>query len=70
MLEDAPGSPDGVTVMQYSEGETYDVPQDLADTMIRHELAEPLTVIVEPKPDDEPKPARRGRKATAPPENK
>lgn len=39
MLETAPGSPDGVQVNDYDEGETYDVPQDLADTFIRYGLA-------------------------------
>lgn len=65
MLVDAPGSPDGVTVNEYAGGVTYDVPRDLADTLVKYEFAERVT-----KPAAAPAPRPRAKKATAPPENK
>jgi hypothetical protein len=59
----AGGSPDGVTVNEYEAGVTYDVPRDLADTMVKYGLAENWQATV-------PAPRSRAKKATAPPENK
>lgn len=40
MLVDAPGSPDGITVLDYAEGTVYDVPDDLGDVFLNEEVAE------------------------------
>lgn len=58
MLQDAPGSPDGITVNEYDKGKVYDVPDALADTFVKYGLAEV----------DAPKP--KTKKATGPTENK
>jgi hypothetical protein len=39
MLQDAPGSPDGITVQDYTEGVEYDVPDRLGDVFVHYELA-------------------------------
>lgn len=40
MLVDAPGSPDGVTVNEYAEGDVYDVSDDLATAFLAEGFAE------------------------------
>jgi hypothetical protein len=42
MLETRQGSPDGISVATYEEGQTYDIPKDLAGVFIREDWAEPL----------------------------
>jgi len=53
MLTDAPGSPDGVTVFDYANGETYEVTDALGEVFIAHGLAEETdedtTATVEPE---------------------
>jgi hypothetical protein len=66
MLRDAPGSPDGVTVNQYANGEVYEVTESLGDAFLAEGFAEaykdvPAPVVVPPAP---------APKATAPQENK
>lgn len=40
MLVDAPGSPDGVTVNEYAEGEVYEVTADLGAVFLAEGFAE------------------------------
>lgn len=42
MRETREGSPDGVCVLVYCKGETYDVPEELAETFIREGWAESI----------------------------
>lgn len=82
MLEDAPGSPDGVTVNDYAGGETYDVTSDLAYVFVAQGFAELVEApeVETPAPDerehvelviteDAPAP-KRGRRSAAPEETK
>lgn len=62
MLVDAPGSPDGVTVNQYAEGETYEVPADLGDVLVAEGHAERVQAT-KPKPE-------RNKRGRGPRENK
>lgn len=52
MLTDAPGSPDGVTVNEYSKGEVYEVTDSLGTVFIEQGLAEATEDDV--TPDAEP----------------
>ncbi len=79
MLQDAPGSPDGVTVNEYSEGVVYEVTDDLGNAFVAENFAEETTDDVTPDEtpvedeageDTESKPRRRSRKVTEPEENK
>lgn len=80
LLVDAPGSPDGVTVNEYSEGEVYEVTDSLGTVFIEQGLAEateddvtPDAEPVEEVPDESPEElaeTAKGKKATAPTENK
>jgi hypothetical protein len=84
MLEDAPGSPDGIHVYDYDAGVEYDVTDSLGNVFVKHGHAElvegELTPEpVEPKrtpehsPAPEPASARKPRakkNAGAQPENK
>jgi hypothetical protein len=45
LLEDAPGSPDGVTVNQYAKVEVYEVTSDLGTAFVAHKLAERVRTI-------------------------
>lgn len=73
MLTDAPGSPDGVTVNQYAEGEIYEVSDDLGEVFVNEDLAEEtdedVAASTEEPPADESEPQQSG-KVTEPPENK
>lgn len=62
MLRSHAGSPDGVTVQNYLEGESYDVPQELAKIFVFEletaEIVKPLeeaeiATAVEPEPEPE-----------------
>jgi outer membrane biosynthesis protein TonB len=56
MLEDAPGSPDGIHVQDYEKDVEYDVTDSLGEAFVQHghaELAEPTP---EPEPEPEPEP--------------
>lgn len=64
MLQDAPGSPDGITVKDYLKGREYDLPADLANAFLAEDLAEEVVKAVPTKP----KPA--ANKKSAPVENK
>ena len=81
MLVDAPGSPDGVTVLDYTEGTVYDVPDDLGNVFLAEKFAkkttEAVTVEVEDTVDDEPEavepetvPVVEAKLGTGPEENK
>lgn len=59
MLTTKRGSPDGVQVKTYTEGEPYDVPDDLGAVFVREGWAEPAA---EPEPET--------KNAGAAPENK
>lgn len=39
MKEDKSGSPDGINVIEYKKGKTYDLPKELAEAWIDRELA-------------------------------
>ena len=60
MLVDAPGSPDGVTVNEYSQDQVYDVTHDLAAAFLANGLAveddadpvAPDAPVVVPEGDD------------------
>lgn len=52
MLVDAPGSPDGVTVNEYTEGEVYEVTESLAAAFVANGLA--VEDVVDVAPDAEP----------------
>lgn len=56
MLKNAPGSPDGVKVLDFIKGEVYEVSESLAEAFLRAKLA------VEHKAE--------GKKASAPAANK
>jgi len=58
MLTTQNGSPDGVSVRQYREGQVYEVPEALGRVFVRHRWASRVV------------PARRGKDAGAAPENK
>lgn len=62
MLETKKGSPDGLVVLRYDKGITYDIPEGLANVFIKEGWAE----------IDAPKPASVVEKKMAPsvPENK
>lgn len=83
MLEDAPGSPDGVTVVKYDDGVVYEVSDALGVVFIANGHAEETDeevawgIAFDPETDAAyadnvaPKPKRRGgRKASTPAENK
>jgi hypothetical protein len=63
MLETAQGSPDGVQVNTYEAGETYDVPEILADAFTGDGVAESAE-------DAKPKRGRASKDQGAAPENK
>jgi hypothetical protein len=71
MLEDAPGSPDGIHVHDYQAGVEYDVTTSLGEAFVQHghaELAD--TPATKPKGKPKPKAAAASKDAGAPPENK
>lgn len=79
MLQDAPGSPDGVHVFEYRAGEVYGddttprVSPQLADLFISHALAQAVADEPEAAPEAaEPKPApeKRATKPAGPAETK
>jgi hypothetical protein len=43
MLEDAPGSPDGIHVQDYENGVEYDVPDRLGEVFVQYGHAAPAT---------------------------
>lgn len=61
MLQDAPGSPDGITINEYSKGREYDVPAGLAAVLIAEHLAEEVVST---------KRVPKANKKAAPSENK
>lgn len=75
MLVDAPGSPDGVTVNDYDEGEVYEVTESLATAFLSNDpaLAEVVKDAPAPPPAPKPAPAPKGddaKKGSGPSENK
>ena len=53
MLETRDGSPNGIKVATYTEGETYDVPGELAEIFLESQAAEPANGVTPPaEPDD------------------
>lgn len=57
MLTDAPGSPDGVTVNEYSQDDVYNVADQLGAVFVDHGLAvevDPVDLAVGAKPEPEP----------------
>ena len=50
MLLDHSGSPDGVGIVNYLKGETYDIPDRLATVFLEQKWAEKHVHKVEPKP--------------------
>lgn len=73
MLETRSAAPDGATVVRLLEGETYDLPEDLAQVYIDRGRAvavdpAPVAEAAEAPPDGEPappKPAPRARSRKA-----
>lgn len=63
MLITQRGSPDGVTVNTYAQGEQYAVPDSLAEVFVRENWAEELKIAPPPETKDEtakqPKRVRR-----------
>lgn len=61
------GSPDGINVQSFAEGQTYDVPVDLGDVFVREGWAEAVEAppAVAPEPKAEPQMATAGPKETA-----
>jgi hypothetical protein len=47
MLSTAPGADDGIHVLEYEEGETYDVSVDLARVFVAEEVAEAIDELPE-----------------------
>lgn len=73
MLTDAPGSPDGVTINEYVEGDVYNVTDQLGEVFVQHELAEdigPEAPSTTSKPEPEPRGGDTSSKKVAPTENK
>ncbi|MDR5730101.1 MAG: hypothetical protein RB191_22035 [Terriglobia bacterium] len=76
MLVDAPGSPDGVTVLDYTEGVVYDVPDDLGNVFLAEKFAaktrESVTAEPEPEPEveDAHEPEPETKLGAGPEENK
>jgi hypothetical protein len=65
MLEDAPGSPDGIHVQDYENGVEYDVPDRLGEVFVQYGHAAPADA-----PAAKPKSKRAVKDAGAAPENK
>lgn len=72
MLQDAPGSPDGVTVNEYTEGEVYDVTESLGVAFLAAGLAvEDEQESADAEPVEEPEGADvESKKLDGPQENK
>jgi len=51
MLEDAPGSPDGVNVLEYAGGKVYEVNDDLGNVFVNEGLAKVDESTTEPEPE-------------------
>jgi hypothetical protein len=68
MLEDAPGSPDGIHVQDYEAGVEYEVPDSLGDVFVTYGHAAPADAAPTPKPKAKPK--AKAKDAGAQPENK
>jgi hypothetical protein len=69
MLQDAPGSPDGIHVQDYENGVEYDVPARLGEVFVEHGHAELADAPAKPKAKPKGKqPADKD--AGAQPENK
>jgi hypothetical protein len=70
MLEDAPGSPDGIRVNQYEAGVEYDVTASLGEAFVQHGHAELADGAPAAKPKGKPKAKAASKDAGAQPENK
>lgn len=69
MLEDAPGSPDGIHVHDYEAGVEYDVTTSLGEAFVQHGHAALADGTPAAKPKGKPK-AKASKDAGAQPENK
>lgn len=54
MLEDTPGSPDGVNVLEYAAGKVYEVNDDLGNAFVNEGLAKIDESTPAPEPESEP----------------
>lgn len=78
MLKDAPGSPDGVTINEYSEGEAYNIADELGAVFVNFgyaveidhdDPAKAARPVREPREVDTSKPPG-GKRPAGPSENK